>query len=270
MNSLSECGEKLARLRTILANCGPRVVACSGGLDSMLLAYLAHCDSPEKTLIAHAGSVAVPSEAGLRLQSFAAYAGWNLIYVKTSEHEDESYLKNPKNRCYFCKKHLYETLTSFNREILSGTNLDDLGEYRPGLEAAKERSVRHPYVEAGLSKEDLRAISRELSLPFSELPASPCLASRLYTGTRVTGRRLALVDEVETLIREKASIAVVRARLKERSMLIEVISEDRAKITDSLMSELQKKFLFDYSDVVESITLDAESYRPGRSFVVLQ
>src|SRR5690606_35929111 len=134
--------------------------------------------------------------------------------VTTGEFQSEDYLSNPSNRCYHCKSNLYSSLeqlagtVSGGTTLLSGANLDDLGEYRPGLMAAAEKQVRHPFIEAGIDKAMIRAIARHLKLPFAELPASPCLASRLYTGTRVTPARLRAVEVSEMLVRENAGIAV--------------------------------------------------------------
>src|SRR5207249_1462817 len=116
---------------------------------------------------------------------------WQLQLVHSREFDDEQYLANPRNRCFHCKRHLYGELAALSARLpefegwtlLSGANLDDLGEYRPGLEAAAERAVRHPFIETGIGKAQIRAIARVAGLSFSELPASPCLASRLYTGT---------------------------------------------------------------------------------------
>ncbi len=278
--------KKLKRLDALLSKSGPRVIACSGGLDSLLLSVLAHRNSPLTTLIAHGGSPAVPSEAHGRIREIAIREEWNFQCADTGEFEDESYLSNPGNRCYFCKTHLYTALSRYRYSaaegkfvaggdgescvVMSGTNLDDLGEYRPGLKAASEHGVRHPYVEAEISKAEIRDICRMLGLEFSEVPASPCLASRLYTGTRVTGRRLELVDRLEMLIKELAEIEVVRGRVREREVLIEVTAEDRPRITDELLQSVRAKMLSEYSDIVESIAVDPRPYRSGRAFVITQ
>ena len=276
--------EKLDRLRALLAGCGPCIVACSGGVDSLLLAFLAHRAAPQTTLIAHGGSPAVPSEAQTRIREIAARECWNFETIETGEFDDESYLSNPGNRCYFCKTHLYAALSritfsgeKFHRAgtgvpcaVLSGTNTDDLGEYRPGLEAAREHGVRHPFVEAGISKAEIREICRRQGLEFSELPASPCLASRLYTGTRVTSRRLELVDRLEMQVKALAGIEVVRGRVREREVLIEVTPGDRGRITPAVLESVRAAMLPEYSDIIESIEVDPRPYRSGRAFVIAQ
>jgi len=196
--------EEMNRLDAVLEKLAPRIIACSGGIDSLLLATIAFRSAPGETRIAHAISPAVPQEATQRVCDWAAHEGWQVEWVQSGEFEDERYLSNPVNRCYYCKSNLYHSLQQLNQlqtggaVMMSGANLDDLGEYRPGLIAAEENSVHHPYIEAEIDKASIRAIARQLALPFSEIPASPCLASRLYTDTRVTSDRLAATAAAST------------------------------------------------------------------------
>lgn len=253
----------------------PRVIACSGGIDSMLLATVAHRQAPVATTVAHAISPAVPTEATDRVQAWAQREGWRLEIVRSGEFENEDYLRNPVNRCYYCKSRLYDSLERIAGAVggaptlMSGANIDDLGEYRPGLIAAREFAVRHPYVEADIDKATIRAIARRLSLPFAALPASPCLASRLYTGTRVTAPRLRAVEESEGAIRAATGIELVRCRIREDRMYIEVGDPDRGKITAALLERVAgvvRRCGLDLS----AIQLDPEPYRPGRAFVAAQ
>ena len=183
----------MERLDEVLADCVPRVVACSGGVDSLTLATVAHRRAPAGTVIAHTVTPAVPADGTARVLAHARREGWTLELLTSGEFGDERYLSNPTDRCYHCKASLYDAVADLRTNgvasdsvVLSGANVDDLGEYRPGLDAAAERGVRHPYVEAGMGKAQVRALARELGLAEADLPASPCLASRLYTGTRVT------------------------------------------------------------------------------------
>jgi len=260
------------RIERALLDIRPRVIACSGGVDSLLLATLAHRLAPDETLIVHALSPAVPEEATARVMAQAKQEGWRLKTVRSGEFADERYLSNPVNRCYFCKSNLYSALTDIaatlegEAVLLSGANQDDLGEYRPGLDAAAERGVRHPWIEAGLGKADIRAIAAELGLPFATLAASPCLASRLYTGTRVTAERLRAVERGEALIRARAGIEVVRCRVRERELIIEVQASDRHRITDDLTADVLA-LAQESEPALASARLDAREYRPGRAFV---
>lgn len=174
-------------------------VAVSGGVDSMMLAYFAHRFSRGQVNMAHAVSPAVPISALERLKSFAGQHGWSLTLIDAGELSNPDYRNNPVNRCYFCKHSLYTRIRSlFDGPIASGTNLDDLGDYRPGLQAAAESNVVHPFVEAGIDKAGIRALARQYGLEeISELPSQPCLASRVETGIAIDPRDLAFIDHVE-------------------------------------------------------------------------
>ena len=268
-------GGEVGKLNALLKEMGSCVVACSGGTDSLLLATVGHRILPDGCLVAHAISPAVPKEDTSRVRENAAREGWRLRVVEPAEFSDEDYLRNPVNRCYFCKSNLYAVLIPLAEElagdgsasvvILSGANRDDLSEYRPGLEAAREYRIRHPFIEAGMGKSDIRSLARSLDLPFADLPASPCLSSRLYSGTRVTPERLAAVHFTEGKVKEMTGIRVVRARLKGDHMLIEVSSADQSALSDSVLQQLRRDVLAKYI-FIESLDLDPEPYRPGRSF----
>ena len=269
---ITSTAEPAQRLRQLLAKMPTRVIACSGGIDSMLLATLAGRLEQGQTLVVHALSPAVPAEATARLRHWAAREGWRLRTLESGEFDSEDYLSNPVNRCYYCKHNLYDSLTRVARavdtgaSVCSGANTDDLGEYRPGLQAAELFHVRHPYIEAGVDKATIRALARELALPFAEIPASPCLASRLYTGTRVTAERLRAVEAAEALIRSTAGIEVVRCRVREQAMIVEVSACDRDKITLDVLDALQQLMRRNNFPLL-TVELDAEPYRPGRAFV---
>lgn len=264
--------EELGRLQAVLDELAPRIIACSGGIDSLLLATIAFRNAPGKTRIAHAISPAVPREATRRVRDWSAQERWQIEWVQSGEFADEQYLSNPVNRCYFCKSNLYNALQHLQQlsfgeaTLLSGANLDDLGEYRPGLIAAEENSVRHPYIEAGINKAMIRDIARHLQLPFAEIPASPCLASRLYTGTRVTSPRLNAVEAGELLLRRKADINISRCRVRGNRMWVEVGPADRDKITADLLEKI-KAVALDKGLDLESVQLDPKPYAPGRAFV---
>jgi uncharacterized protein len=250
-----------------------RVIACSGGVDSMLLATLAHRISPEFTRILHAASYAVPKQATQRVQEWGAEEGWNLEIIDAGELSDPQYVSNPVNRCYFCKSKLYESLHSLlinigdcEGVVLSGANIDDLRDYRPGLIAAKEYSVRHPYVEASIGKEDIRTIARDLNLPFSELPASPCLSSRIYTGTIVTPMRLQAIEAAEHMLNELLELDVVRCRIQENEMLIEVSEVDYAIVSDNIINTVESAIKGKFS-WLDSVRMNHSPYQMGRAFV---
>jgi uncharacterized protein len=180
----------------------------------------------------HAVSPAVPPEASARVRAYAAREGWRLEVIDAGEFADPDYLRNPANRCFFCKTNLYGTIASRTRAtICSGTNVDDLTDWRPGLKAADAHRVRHPYVEAGIDKAGVRALARSLGLEdLAELPAAPCLSSRLETGIRVTAERLELVHAVERLIQKELAPQTVRCRLLRDGLAIELDSEGLDRI----------------------------------------
>lgn len=265
----------LARLERTLADIPARIVACSGGIDSLLLAHVAHSASPSATVIAHTVTPAVPGDGTARVAGHAEREGWALRVVRSGEFDDEAYLSNPVDRCYHCKSNLYDAIATLRTDaslpgsgavILSGANLDDLGEYRPGLAAAAERAVRHPYVDAQITKAEIRAMASHLGLAEADLPASPCLASRLYTGTRVTASRLRAVEAGEALVRERAGIAVVRCRVREDVVLVEVPDADRCLIDAELLAGIEST-MRSIEPSITGVALDGDAYEPGRAFV---
>ena len=210
------------RLRDVLGGYGRLAVAVSGGVDSLTLAFCAARWVPD-ILAIHAVSPAVPAEATERVRRYAETNGCPLKVVSSGEFKDPNYRANPHNRCYFCKSNLYTTMTElFDGPVASGTNTDDLGDYRPGLVAAQENAVVHPFVEAGIGKDDLRAIARLFDLQdIAELPAQPCLSSRVETGIRITGDDLRFIHQVETALRPFVPLANLRCRITAQGVRIE-------------------------------------------------
>lgn len=262
-------------LRDVLTGMRAVTVAVSGGVDSLLLSTLAHGTLPGRTLMAHAVSPAVPPECTAQVRAEAMAQGWRLTLVESGEFSDERYLQNPFDRCYFCKTHLYGRLAVLSQGlagwfgcspvIISGANTDDLGEHRPGLDAAREHGVRHPFVEAKVAKSDIRAMAGELGLWFAQLPASPCLASRVYTGTRVTPEILAAVSFAERFLKDRLKIQVIRCRVREGSMLVELLENQRKLADSQVMTELEENLKARFP-VVAGVAMDPEGYRSGRAF----
>ena len=278
--SMARTKTALTRLEQALDRCGPRIVACSGGIDSLLLATVAHRRAPATTTVAHTMSPAVPAEGTARVVDHAHRHGWRLELVRSEEFADERYLTNPTDRCYYCKTNLYDALAALDTlgaeaTIVSGANLDDLGEYRPGLVAAAEHQVRHPFVEADIDKETIRDIARSLGLPEADLPASPCLASRLYTGTRVTEARLRAVEAGEAVIRA-AGVEVVRCRVRTIDAANEAVVEAIVEVLDEVRGAVTAGLLADLARVMQAIepsiiraSLDERPYRPGRAILLV-
>jgi uncharacterized protein len=220
----------LDRLNAALATIDRIAVAVSGGIDSLTLATAAHRARPGAVTMHHATSPAVPPEATERTRTLAAAEGWQLDVFDAGEFADPAYRANPVNRCFFCKTNLYGAVAHRTpHQIVSGTNLDDLGDYRPGLQAAEQHGVRHPLVEAGIDKRTVRALAVELGLgALSELPSAPCLSSRIETGIRIEAPVLAMVHRAETLVGARLSPRTVRCRVRAGGVVIEL---DQAALT---------------------------------------
>lgn len=223
-----------AGLAARLAHHGDLVVAVSGGVDSMTLAAFAHRLWQDGGMgsveMVHAVSPAVPPAATERVRARAEREGWRLTVTGTGEFDDSRYRDNPVNRCYFCKTNLYDRIRSLTGGVIaSGANLDDLGDYRPGLLAASERAVVHPYIEAGMDKASVRVLARGLGLDeVAELPAQPCLASRVETGIAIDPDDLAFIDLVETRLAERAPAGMaLRCRVTHAGIAIEAGREAR-------------------------------------------
>jgi uncharacterized protein len=215
----------LAALEGVLARCRPAAVAVSGGVDSMTLAHVAHRVLGRDVEMFHAASPAVPADAGRRIREHADRSGWRLQVVDAGEFGDERYLANPANRCFFCKTNLYATLAARTEgQLLSGTNLDDLDDWRPGLRAADDHAVRHPFVEAGMSKRDVRQAAAHDGLDdLAELPSAPCLSSRVETGIRIQPAALLVVDAVESMLRAALpQPTTVRCRVRADGLVVEL------------------------------------------------
>lgn len=206
---------KIARLNEGLSRLPGAIVAFSGGADSALLAEAAHRVLAPRALAVTADSPSLARRELAAARQLALLRAWNHVVVETFELEDEHYSSNPTNRCYFCKSELFDRLEPIAVQtrwpVLLGTILDDLGDWRPGQDAAGERGALAPLVEAGFTKKDVREASRLLGLDTADKPASACLASRFAYGVRVTARGLARVERGEEALLRRG-FRVVRVR----------------------------------------------------------
>lgn len=199
--------DKLQHLKSILLECESVCIGYSGGVDSVFLARFAlDVLGPERMLAVTGISPAVPQVQLDVARGVARDFGIPHIEVDTLEFEDPNYTSNPVNRCYFCKSELWVRLSAVAaqhglRTVLDGSNADDASDYRPGMQAAREREVRSPLLEAGLTKAEIRAESKALGLPTWEQPSAPCLSSRLAYGVAVTRERLGQVERAEAALR---------------------------------------------------------------------
>jgi pyridinium-3,5-biscarboxylic acid mononucleotide sulfurtransferase len=259
---------RLPELESVLAGIGEVAVAVSGGVDSMTLAVIAGRRLGAQASMIHAVSPAVPPEASARVHAYAAREGWRLDVIDAGEFADPHYLRNPANRCFFCKTNLYGTMaTRTTAVICSGTNLDDLADWRPGLQAAQNHGVRHPYVEAAIDKATVRALAAGLGLDdLAELPAAPCLSSRLETGLAVTAPRLQLVHAVERLIQDALAPRTVRCRLRQDGVAIQLDPEGLARIAGDEGAALRAAVAELLAVHGQTRPLRYEPYRMGSAF----
>ena len=199
--------EKFERLRAVLAGYESCVVAYSGGVDSVFLAMVARQVLGDRALAAIADSPSLPRRELAEALELAARFGLPVRVVRTAEFSNPDYLANPNNRCYFCKHELFTELTPLARAegyavIAYGENASDVGDHRPGAEAAAEFRVRAPLKEAGLTKADIRLLSAGLGLPTADKPQMACLSSRIPYGERVTPEKLQMLERAEYVLRD--------------------------------------------------------------------
>ena len=198
--------EKIRNVEETIRSRSPLIVAYSGGVDSTCLLALAARAAGDRVLGAIADSPSIPRAALRQALDTAARIGARVEVISTAEFDNEAYLANPPNRCYFCKAELFSSLEKIARDrgfraIAYGENADDCADLRPGSRAAAEFHVLAPLREAGLTKAEVREVSRALGLPTHDAPAQPCLSSRIPHGTRVTGTALSMVEQGEEFVR---------------------------------------------------------------------
>ncbi len=268
--AVSSGHELRAALEAVLYGIGRMAVAVSGGVDSMTLAVVAHRLLRSQAAMFHTVSPAVPPEATARVRRYADGEGWRLRLVDAGEFADPEYLKNPVDRCYYCKTDLYRAIARrTDAQLVSGTNLDDLGEYRPGLEAARRWGVRHPFIEAEIDKRTVRAIASSLGLDdLAELPAGPCLASRIETGIPIEPDVLRRVHAVEQLVARALHPRTVRCRIREQGVVIELDEASLAALSSERRRELRESVveLFRGQPIHRSIAFAPD--RTGSAFLL--
>ena len=202
-----ETKKRYEKLRTILNEMGSVVIGFSGGVDSTFLSYTAHDVLGDKALAVTAVSPTLPESEEQDARDMAADIGIRHLVVHSTEFSDPEFVKNPKNRCYICKKIRFTALVDLAKQeryhwVVDGGNVDDLGDFRPGMKALEEMAdaVRSPMIEAGITKADIRALSRELGLRTWDKQSAACLASRIPYGVELTPQRLSMIDKAEQYI----------------------------------------------------------------------
>jgi uncharacterized protein len=261
-----ELAAKRDRLLAVLGGLPGVAVAFSGGIDSTVVAKAAFLALGPRAVAVTADSASVARAELDDARRLAELIGIRHFVVRTQEFDNPDYLKNDGTRCYHCKTELYSTVEQLLPELgvpvmASGANLDDLGDYRPGLLAAAEHSVRHPLQEAGFTKADVRALAKHWGLPTWDKPAAPCLSSRLAPGLAVTPERTARVEAAEVVLRS-LGMRECRVRHHEGDLArVEVPVAEVARLaTEPIRSELAREFRrlgFKF------VTLDLEGFRSG-------
>ena len=260
--------EKLAALKSQLQSFDRVIIAYSGGVDSAFLLSVAHEVLRDRAQAMIGISPSLLPEELVEARELAKRIGADLREVETHEMDDANYNSNPNNRCYFCKSELYSVFTKIAREenfdfVCDGTNLDDLSEWRPGAQAGSENGVLSPLREAGLSKAEIRELSKNYNLPTWDKPAMPCLSSRIPYGTPVTREALQMIGRGEVFLRERG--------LKELRVRHYIENEKPVARLEIAPDEMPQIFSF-YAEATEyfrslgysKILLDLEGYRRGK------
>ena len=262
---------KEERLREIFRELDSVIVAYSGGVDSSYVAYVANAELGRRAVCITGQSASLPEYQRAEIESVVQKFGFQHEVIQTEELENPGYSANNPDRCFFCKDELYTKLESVARTrgvkcIVDGSTVDDLGDYRPGRRAASQHAVRSPLIEAGLTKSEVRELSRRATLPTWDKPASPCLSSRIAYGTTVTIERLGKVDRGEEILRE-FGFREFRVRHHDQLVRIEIAPAEMDRVLrKDLVAELARRFRelgFKY------VTLDLEGFRSGSMNEVL-
>jgi len=262
---------KEERLRELFRTLRSVIVAYSGGVDSSYVAYVANAELGARAVCITGQSASLPSYQNDEIDRVVKNFGFNHEIISTDELDHPEYRANNGNRCYFCKDELYGKLESVARSrgiehIVDGSTIDDLDDYRPGRQAAKQHAVRSPLIEVGLNKNEVRELSRRATLPTWDKPASPCLSSRIAHGTTVTIERLQKVDRGEEILRE-FGFREFRVRHHDTLVRLEISTAEMDRVLQKdVVDQLAARFRelgFKY------VTLDLHGFRSGSMNEVL-
>jgi pyridinium-3,5-biscarboxylic acid mononucleotide sulfurtransferase len=262
---------KQERLFALLRDMRRVIVAYSGGTDSAYLAWAAHQALGSEAVAITADSASIPESHKRDAEEFARHCGFRHEYVDTHEFENPDYVKNAPDRCFHCKDELFTRLEQVGQErgienIVYGVNVDDLGDYRPGQQAARSHEVRSPLVDAGMTKAEIRELSRMAGLPTWDRPASACLSSRIPYGTPVTPETIKTVEQGEEAIR-RLGFRQFRVRFHGELVRLEIARDEMAA---ALTLEMAEKFTAIFKPLgFHYVTIDLEGYRQGSLNAVL-
>lgn len=258
--------QKYEALQHILKEMGTVAVAYSGGVDSTFLLKVAYDVLKDNAVGILAVSPSFPSREYQRAVETAGLIGARLEIIHTNEMDNPDYTSNPVNRCYFCKSELFERIAEIAASgrysnMVDGSNVDDLSDYRPGLKAVREKGVRSPLQEAGLTKSEIRELSRSLGLPTWDKDALACLSSRFPFGEKIELWKLKMVDQAETYL-SSLGFHNIRARHTGKSVKIEV---DPSEVDRLLSPEIRIPLVQYFREIgYTTISVDLEGYRSGK------
>ena len=262
--------DKLNNLVDWFANKNKVMIALSGGVDSAVVAYAAFQALGNSAIAVTADYKTLSEDELFSAKQVCSEIGIEQIFLDYSELENKEFVKNDSNRCFYCRMELGEHLIELGKKhdvkiIVDGTNMDDLGDYRPGIQALRENGIRSPLVETKFLKSQIRDIAKSVGLSVYDRPSNSCLASRIPWGQRVTAEKLTRIEFGETLVKQLTNLKQVRVRDFDGSAKIEVDKKMISIFDDNIMNQLNEKLkIIGFT----SVEIDKDGYRPGKINVI--